>query len=283
MRGNMQNPLQAEKRIPLNGKKDSLGTVWSAVAARVLGSWSMAVGEQRVFVGSVPLLRDRAKSIDSLSGLQAIKEQLASQLWKEALCAGTVPSDRSLACLKPSRLSITRDALGKPLAVGAESSDVRLSFSYGKDRLWAALARSPRHLGLDIAHPAEFQGSYPFHQAFHDEDWLMVPDTCRQSSSEAAAFLWSLKEAAVKSLGCGFHFLGPKELLVAPWDMSREGKDFRIWIRPFDAHRARALCEVEIHATSRRVGDARLALALCDRGAAEAFGQTTLPGNERLP
>ncbi len=279
----MQNSLQTESLIPLNGKKDGRGTVWSAVAAGGLDSWSVAVGDHRVFVGSVPLLRDRAKGIDSLPGLQAIKEQLASHLWKEALYEGTLPSDRPPICSHSPRLSLTRDALGKPLVVGPESLDVRLSFSYGKDRLWAALARSPRHLGLDVAHPAEFQGSYPFHQAFHDEEWLMVPDTSRQSSSEAAAFLWSLKEAAVKSLGCGFHFLGPKELLVAPWEMGTEGKDFRVWIRPFDAHRARALCEVEIHATSRRVGDARLALALCDRGAAEALGQTTLPGNERLP
>ena len=33
---------------------------------------------------------------------------------------------------------------------------------------------------------------------------------------KAAALLWSIKEAAVKALGCGFHLVDPRQICVYP-------------------------------------------------------------------
>jgi hypothetical protein len=49
---------------------------------------------------------------------------------------------------------------------------------------------------------------------------------------QASALLWSVKEAAVKALGCGFHLVDPRQLTVYPSEEGAEewnsGHTFRV-------------------------------------------------------
>ena len=111
----------------------------------------------------------------------------------------------------------------------------------------------------------------------------MVLETLGRQTSDTAALLWSLKEAAVKSLGCGFHLLGPRELLVAPWELNRGRGEFCVRIIPFEASRTGVPVEPEIRATARRHGDAWIAVAMCGGSATDVIGLAALHRNECSP
>jgi phosphopantetheinyl transferase (holo-ACP synthase) len=42
-------------------------------------------------------------------------------------------------------------------------------------------------------------------------------------SEKAAALLWSIKEAAVKALGCAFHLVDPRQICVYPSAAEKDG------------------------------------------------------------
>ncbi len=257
--------------------------LWKGSEAEGFRACSIGLDEDQVFVASLPLPHGSTQGGNGLSALRSIKDQLANHLWKEAMWGTLISTDSPVACDRSAQLSIAKDSFGKPLIVSPKCPDVHLSFSYGADRVWAALVRSHRCVGIDVAHPSEFGEDYPFHQAFHDREWSNLPKGFRHEISESAACLWTMKEAAVKCLGCGFHLLGPRDLLVTPCHMGRVVGEFRVWIRPFHARRANSLGELEICSVSRRVGDAWLAVALCDCSATEVFRKTLLPCREGLP
>lgn len=279
----MNDDLKTEVPESPNRAGRVRAAAWSTSGVEGLSSWSVRLGDDRAFVASVPLPRAGTKQDSGFHASGSIKDRLANHLWKQAVCGTVIPHGSPAACDRPAQLSVAKDFLGKPLIVKPKCPDVHLSFSHGAGRLWAALVRSSRCVGIDVAHPSEFGESYPFHQAFHDIEWSTVHRDIRHEVSESAACLWSVKEAAVKCLGCGFHFLGPRDLLVTPWRASRVGKQFRVRIGPLDARGVGALHDVEIYAVSWRVGGAWLALALCDCSSAGAFRRTSLSCKEGLP
>ena len=57
--------------------------------------------------------------------------------------------------------------------------------------------------------PAEFEAGYPMARAFRPAELDWARPLSGGNTSGAAALLWSLKEAAVKALGVGFHFHRP--------------------------------------------------------------------------
>jgi hypothetical protein len=117
----------------------------------------------------------------------------------------------------PVSLAVT--ALGQPRLTLGRQPGPAVSFSLGAGRLWAAMTR-PGQVGVDTALPSEFEAGYPLARVFQsgELDWarpLGGDDTAR-----GAALLWALKEAAVKALGVGFHFLDPLAVEVinpTPW------------------------------------------------------------------
>jgi phosphopantetheinyl transferase len=89
-----------------------------------------------------------------------------------------------------------------------------ISFSEGGGNVWAALSGEGCEIGIDAAGSDEFQGSYPLHRVFHPEELQHARKLTEGNVAEAAALLWSVKEAVVKALGCGFNLVDPRQITV---------------------------------------------------------------------
>ena len=137
---------------------------------------------------------------------------------------------RLLACLPgqetggagqsaPGPVNLELTALGQPrLFLGGQPGPA-VSFSQAAGRLWAALT-STGQVGVDAALPSEFEAGYPIARAFRDAELDWARPLSGGATAGAAALLWALKEAAVKALGVGFHFLDPltvEAVRPRPW------------------------------------------------------------------
>jgi phosphopantetheine--protein transferase-like protein len=91
-----------------------------------------------------------------------------------------------------------------------------ISFSEGGGRIWAALCADDSEIGIDAAGSDEFQGPYPIQRVFHSEELEHALSLTGGDREEALALLWSIKEAVVKALGCGFHLVDPRQITVYP-------------------------------------------------------------------
>ncbi len=107
---------------------------------------------------------------------------------------------------------IENDFYGCPRFNGEIKRPFSLSFSYSGQVLWAAVARTEA-LGIDVETPEHFSPPYPYDRAFRRGDFQMVSAVCR-GREDAAALLWSCKEAAVKCRGTGFHCIDPRDVRV---------------------------------------------------------------------
>jgi phosphopantetheinyl transferase (holo-ACP synthase) len=103
-----------------------------------------------------------------------------------------------------------------------------VSFTHLGLTTWAALAPRNCAIGIDAASRNEFTGQYPFHRAFQDGELDAVPAEVVVDAPDAAAAVWSVKEAAVKALGCGFWLVDPLELYVSEWRRIRQGFASRV-------------------------------------------------------
>jgi phosphopantetheinyl transferase (holo-ACP synthase) len=123
-------------------------------------------------------------------------------------------------------IQMVHDPLGKPHLLWGGHRGPAVSFSEGGGRVWAALCADKSEIGMDVAGPNEFkghfQGEYPFQRVFHAEELHHAMRLEGADVAKASALLWSIKEAAVKALGCGFHLVDPREICVHP---SAEGDD----------------------------------------------------------
>lgn len=81
------------------------------------------------------------------------------------------------------------------------------SFSHLPGETWAAVAPAEYILGVDAATDDEFPASYPVHRVFRPAEL---------SDGFPPAGLWSMKEAVVKALGCGFAGLNPRDVILRP-------------------------------------------------------------------
>jgi phosphopantetheinyl transferase len=138
-----------------------------------------------------------------------VKLRLADALWKRhrALARDSIEArtDHSFV--------LRRDRLGKPRLVMDTREDLSISFTRIPGRSWSALCQGSQ-VGIDAAEFREFEGAYPLHRAFHDDDCLHATAAATGNLQEAAALLWSAKEAAVKAIGIGFHLIDPLEVRV---------------------------------------------------------------------
>src|SRR5690606_26610268 len=121
------------------------------------------------------------------------------------------------------------DQLGKPLLLllGAHRGPA-ISFSEDRVARWAALCGDGSDIGIDVAEAYEFQGDYPFRRVFNAEETQHALELAQGDVGMASALLWSVKEAVVKALGCGFHCVEPRDIHVQPAVVEEEGYTFSV-------------------------------------------------------
>lgn len=171
-------------------------------------------GEPALVASTPVALRSSAPGAESRLHWQAAKESLARFLVKHLL-----------KCKSPD-LTLGRDPLGKPQIWLGAAPGPALSFSWSAGRLWAAVSRSESGLGLDVAAPGEFAGSYPHQRVFREAEWQKAVNLTAGNREEAAPLLWSVKEAVVKAWGWGFHFLSPRQVEA---QFAGQGKHGYLW------------------------------------------------------
>jgi phosphopantetheinyl transferase len=139
----------------------------------------------------------------------------------------------------PGPVSLEVTALGQPrLFLGGQPGPT-VSFSQAAGRIYAAMTCTGQ-VGVDAAMPSEFEAGYPMARAFRPAELDWAKPLCGGHTPGAAALLWTLKEAAVKALGVGFHFLAPLAVEVGspqPWKggwrvLVRAGRILPAWARP---------------------------------------------------
>jgi phosphopantetheinyl transferase len=131
---------------------------------------------------------------------------MENPLWKHCQSSGRTPDPIQLVC----------GLLGRPHLQVGKFRGPAISFSEGGGKVWAALCGDESDIGIDVAGSDEFQGEYPFQRVFHPEELQHALRLADEDPEEAAALLWSVKEAVVKALGCGFHLVDPRLIHVYP-------------------------------------------------------------------
>jgi hypothetical protein len=136
-------------------------------------------------------------------------------------------------------VSLEVTALGQPrLFLGGQPGPA-VSFSQAAGRIYAAMTCTGQ-VGVDAAMPAEFEAGYPMARAFRSAQLDWARTLSGGDTAGAAALLWALKEAAVKALGVGFHFLDPLAVEVLsprPWQggwrvLVKADRIIPAWARP---------------------------------------------------
>jgi phosphopantetheinyl transferase (holo-ACP synthase) len=111
-------------------------------------------------------------------------------------------------------IQIVHDALGRPQLLLGKYDGPAISFSEGGGKLWVALCEDASEIGIDAAETSDFSEEYPFHRVFHTQELGHALRLTGGDWKKASALLWSIKEAAVKAMGCGFHFVDPQHICV---------------------------------------------------------------------
>jgi phosphopantetheinyl transferase (holo-ACP synthase) len=111
-------------------------------------------------------------------------------------------------------IQIVHDPLGRPRLLLGECEGPAISFSEGGGKIWAALCPDATDIGIDAAGTDEFPQEYPFGRVFGEQELQHALNLTCRDLKKAAALLWSVKEAAVKALGCAFHLVDPLQLCV---------------------------------------------------------------------
>ncbi len=202
-------------RAPVNNEPLRLGE-----AKVVLKSFFGPVTVREVYgpdraVPSLCGVYSRPKGDESPAGKGEAKTRLAHTLRSEAIRrrngAQTAPGVD--AC--DDRIRLMRTRLGKPYALIGDRPGPALSFSHVPGATWAALCEDcDCEIGIDAASAKEFEEGYPFERAFRSVELDDAIEKLGRPRAEAAAFVWSVKEATVKALGCGFHTVDPFDVRV---------------------------------------------------------------------
>ena len=157
--------------------------------------------EPGTYLASMPArLRPRRERRQGVSDLQSAKEFLACLLL-EASRRGRVRD-----------FSLSANSLGQPRLLVDGRPGPPISFSWCAGRLFAALGLDQSWIGLDAASPEEFTGPYPYKRVFNPMELQVATLLTGGNREEAAALLWSAKEAVVKATGCGYRLFGPRRL-----------------------------------------------------------------------
>ncbi|MFA5906315.1 MAG: 4'-phosphopantetheinyl transferase superfamily protein [Desulfobacula sp.] len=113
-------------------------------------------------------------------------------------------------------IRVIRGPLGRPQLLLGEHQGPAISFCESGQNVWAALCGDACDIGIDVAESHEFQGKYPFYRVFHPQELSHALKLVSEDLKKAAALLWSIKEAVAKALGCAFHLVSPRQMIVYP-------------------------------------------------------------------
>ncbi len=164
-----------------------------------------------------------------------LKEELASELLSRL--AAETEGDSRPAVESRAAIRIVSNGLGRPELYIGEEKGPAISFSYSSDTIWAVICAAVAGLGIDAADASEFDGAYPFHRVFLEDELSMALEMCHGSLTESAALLWSVKEATLKALGCGFHLLDPLQLFIYGTVRVQEGLECYVRLTEEAQHR----------------------------------------------
>jgi phosphopantetheinyl transferase (holo-ACP synthase) len=172
-----------------------------------------------VFYASLPVAPETLKGCRTNGA--GVRHRLFSSLWDHlaALMAGEGPLGKrgghaSNRAAVP--IQVVHDPLGRPHLRLGENLGPAVSLSGGGGKIWAALSGDESDIGIDVAETDEFQGEYPVHRVFHGPELHHALRLAGGDLARASALLWSVKEAVAKALGCGFHFVSPRQINVYP-------------------------------------------------------------------
>jgi len=183
-----------------------------------------------VFYASLPC---RPRATETLIGYRTNKagekHRLVSILWDHL---AAMEGHRGKLCQSSNKVAdpiqVVRGPLGKPHLLLGEHRGPAVSFSEGGGKVWAALCGDGSDIGIDVAGTDEFRGEYPFHRVFHTQELQHASMLTGGDLAKASALLWSIKEAVVKALGCGFHLVDPREISVHPSGEEGGGYTFSV-------------------------------------------------------
>jgi hypothetical protein len=177
-------------------------------------------GRGPVFYASLPCgpcAAETRKGCETHGAGDKDKHRLVSTLWDHL---AAMENSLWKPCQSAGRtalpIQVVRGVLGRPhLQLGAYRGPA-ISFSEGGGKVWAALCGDESDIGIDAAGTDEFQSDYPFHRVFQAQELQRALRLAGGDLDKAAALLWSIKEAVVKALGCGFHRVDPQQITVYP-------------------------------------------------------------------
>ncbi|MBA3013183.1 MAG: 4'-phosphopantetheinyl transferase superfamily protein [Desulfobacula sp.] len=145
------------------------------------------------------------------------RHHLVSGLWDHLVAVKTpVWMGRPDISKEAFPIRIIRGPLGKPQLLLGGHRGPAVSFCESGQNVWAALCGDEHDIGIDVAQPHEFQGKYPFNRVFHPSELQHAVKLLGEDLKKAAALLWSIKEAVAKALGCAFHLVDPRQMVVYP-------------------------------------------------------------------
>ena len=146
-----------------------------------------------------------------------VRHRLVSTLWDHLAFTGNSRWQRCQSdAVEALPIRLVRGLLGRPQLLLGEYPGPAVSFSESGGKVWAALCGDGADIGIDVAGIDEFQGEYPLHRVFLPAELDHASKLAGGDLAAAAALLWSIKEAAVKALGCAFHLLEPQQITVYP-------------------------------------------------------------------
>jgi phosphopantetheinyl transferase len=125
-------------------------------------------------------------------------------------------------------IQLIHDSLGRPHLLLGEHGGPAVSFSTAGEEVWGALCGDEVEIGIDVAGSSEFQEGYPVHRVFHVEELRQALELAGGDLANAAALLWSIKEAVAKALGCAFHLVDPRDIHVYASAVADGGPAFSV-------------------------------------------------------
>ena len=168
-----------------------------------------------VFYAALPHDSETPKG-QGTNGAEA-KHRLVSILWDHVVALESPLWEHGQSSNRSAfPVQLVSGLLGRPHLLLGEYRGPAVSFSEGGGKVWGALCGDASDIGIDVAGTDEFTSDYPLHRVFHPEELHHAVRLAGGEVEEAAALLWSIKEAVVKALGCAFHLVDPRQITVYP-------------------------------------------------------------------